>query len=204
MVDTANRFKRSYRALGEQLVAEKKLVDADLVFFFTHKELIAFCKQQNKNIQQDDVKHWHNKTTARRAALAYQDRLEFNEICVGKPEPLDIHNMIAKRSDTIIGRPVSAGIVEANARVAFTVNEAATLEPGEILVAPITDVGWTPYFSSISGLGTDVGSSVSHGAVITREYGLPAIVNTRVATTQIKTGDRIQLDANTGTITIIK
>ena len=77
------------------------------------------------------------------------------------------------------------------------------LAPGEILVAPITDVGWTPYFSMIAGLVTDVGSAVSHGAVIAREYGLPAIVNTRTATRIINTGDRIRLDADTGTVTLL-
>ena len=93
--------------------------------------------------------------------------------------------------------------MEGTARVAFSVSEAAQLKPGEILVAPITDVGWTPYFSMISGLVTDVGSAVSHGAVIAREYGLPAIVNTRVGTKQIASGDRIRLDAHTGQITIL-
>ncbi len=64
--------------------------------------------------------------------------------------------------------------------------QAAALEAGEILIAPITDVGWTPYFSLIAGLATDVGSAVSHGAVVAREYGLPAVVNLRVATSAFK------------------
>ena len=74
------------------------------------------------------------------------------------------------------------------------VHEAAALEAGEILIAPITDVGWTPYFSLIAGLATDVGSAVSHGAVVAREYGLPAVVNLRVATSRFRTGDLVTLD----------
>jgi len=103
----------------------------------------------------------------------------------------------------LVGRPVSRGVVEGKARVALTIEEATSLQPGEILVAPITDVGWTPYFSLISGLATDVGSAVSHGAVIAREYGLPCIVNLRTATRRIKTGDTIRLDADKGLLTIL-
>jgi pyruvate,water dikinase len=203
LVDVANRFKRSYRALGKQLVKENKLTEADLVFFFTHPELMEFTQHQAQSPCPENSRYWNHKTQLRRAALEFQDRLEFNEISVGAPEPIDTRTIVSAESDSIVGRPVSSGIVEGLARVAFNVSEAASLEPGEILVAPITDVGWTPYFSSISGLVTDVGSSVSHGAVIAREYGLPAIVNTRTATQQIKTGDKILLDANTGIVSIL-
>jgi pyruvate,water dikinase len=205
LVDIANRFKRSYRALGQQLTTEGKLEDADQVFFFTHQELMAFIENKTESVinKKTDAALWQRKTNARRLALAYQDRLEFNEICVGKPVPVDARLLAVAQDGSIVGRPVSSGIVEGNARVAFSVAEAAALQPGEILVAPITDVGWTPYFSVISGLITDVGSSVSHGAVIAREYGLPAIVNTRIATKRIKTGDKIRLDANTGTVKIL-
>ena len=89
------------------------------------------------------------------------------------------------------------------ARVAHSVVEVSALQPGEILVAPITDVGWTPYFNLIAGLVTDIGSSVSHGAVIAREYGLPAIVNTRVGTRRISTGDLIRLDADKGVVELL-
>ena len=95
-------------------------------------------------------------------------------------------------------------MVEGYARVATTIEEAAALQPGEILIAPITDIGWTPYFNVISGLATDVGSAVSHGAVIAREYGLPAIVNLRQATKQFKTGDKVRLDADKGVLTLLE
>lgn len=93
-------------------------------------------------------------------------------------------------------------MVEGTVRVAHTLAEAASLESGEILVTPITDIGWTPYFNMIGGLVTDLGSSVSHGAVIAREYGLPCVVNARQATKVLKTGDRVRLDGDTGTVTV--
>ena len=101
------------------------------------------------------------------------------------------------------GRPASRGVVEGIVRVAHTLQEAALLEPGEILVTPITDIGWTPYFSLIGGLVTDLGSSVSHGAVIAREYGLPCVVNARQATRFLQTGNRVLLDGDKGTVVLL-
>ena len=103
----------------------------------------------------------------------------------------------------IAGRPASSGVVEGTARVAHTLAEAAQLQPGEILVTPITDIGWTPYFSMIAGLVTDLGSAVSHGSVIAREYGLPCVVNSRVGTRVIRTGDRLKLDGDSGVVEIL-
>jgi phosphohistidine swiveling domain-containing protein len=201
VVNITNRFKKSYRALGHQLVEEGLLEDADLVFFFTQNELFHYVSQQV--VSTDTVAAWNSKTQKRRIALDFQNRLDFDEISVGLPKPIDMRTLTSATDGDMIGRPVSLGVVEARARVALSVAEAARLQPSEILVAPITDVGWTPYFSMISGLITDVGSAVSHGAVIAREYGLPAIVNTRVGTQRIKTGDLLRLDANTGRVTIL-
>jgi phosphohistidine swiveling domain-containing protein len=104
-------------------------------------------------------------------------------------------------ADSLTGRPVSHGIIEASCRIAMSPEQAAELRPGEILIAPITDVAWTPYFSLIGGLATDVGSSISHGAVVARGNGLPAIVNLRTATSNFKTGEILRLDGDTGTLT---
>ena len=140
-----------------------------------------------------------DRAIARREALTYQQQFEFPEISVGLPQPMEAR--AATVTDGVLhGRPASRGIVEGIARVAITLAEAAELQPGEILITPITDIGWTPYFSLIGGLVTDLGSSVSHGAVIAREYGLPCIVNSREGTRFFNTGDRIRLDGDKGTV----
>ena len=95
---------------------------------------------------------------------------------------------------------MSRGRVTGVARIVRSIDEASALQRGEILIAPITDVGWTPYFSLIAGLVTDIGSAVSHGAVVAREYGLPAVVNTRIATRVFRTGDRIVLAGESGVV----
>lgn len=78
--------------------------------------------------------------------------------------------------------------------------DANHLQKGEIMVARFTDIGWTPYYSMVNGLITEIGSSLSHGAVVAREYGLPTIVNVKGATQLLKNGDYIVMNATKGTI----
>jgi pyruvate,water dikinase len=190
LVEATQRLKRGYRHLGNLLRSEGHLADSDQVFFFTHEELRGLCERPSPNMAE--------RAEARRKALNFHTRMEFADICVGKPEPLAHGAPDANDDSQLVGRPASLGVAEGLARVALTLEEAAQLQAGEILIAPITDVGWTPYFSMIAGLATDVGSAVSHGAVIAREYGLPAIVNLRCATKVFKTGDYVLLDADHG------
>ncbi|MEH6582348.1 MAG: PEP/pyruvate-binding domain-containing protein [Halioglobus sp.] len=194
LVQLAYRFKQAFRNLGERMASEGILPDADLVFFFSTSELSEFIAQPSASA----VEH----ALARRDALDYQQQFEFPEISVGMPQPLE-PQVVDVLDGVLQGRPASRGVVEGVARVAHTLQEAAALEPGEILVTPITDIGWTPYFSLIGGLVTDLGSSVSHGAVIAREYGLPCVVNTRQATRFLETGSRVRLDGDTGTVTLL-
>jgi pyruvate,water dikinase len=92
------------------------------------------------------------------------------------------------------GVGASAGHARGAARVATTLDEALALRPGEILVCPITDPTWTPLFALAAGLVTDQGGSLSHAAVVAREYRLPAVVGTHTATRQIVTGQIIEID----------
>ena len=78
----------------------------------------------------------------------------------------------------------------------------ARLEPGEILVAPSTDPGWTPLFLTAGGLVMEMGGAMSHGAVVAREYGIPAVVGVPDATARIATGQRITVDGSAGKITL--
>jgi len=137
---------------------------------------------------------------ARREAFAQQETFEFPDVLQGEPSRLRLDLEALDSEDMVRGAPVSRGRVVGVARIVRSLEEAEGLEHGEILIAPITDVGWTPYFSLISGLVTDIGSAVSHGAVVAREYGLPAVVNTRVGTRVFRTGDRVVLDGELGIV----
>jgi pyruvate,water dikinase len=104
--------------------------------------------------------------------------------------------------NAIAGLAVSSGVVEGRARVILKM-EAAMLEEGDILVTAFTDPSWTPLFVSIKGLVTEVGGLMTHGAVIAREYGLPAVVGVENATTLIRDGQRIRVNGTEGYIEII-
>ncbi len=99
------------------------------------------------------------------------------------------------------GTPASAGSVTGIARVIHDPH-GAHLSPGEILVAPSTDPGWTPLFLQAAGLVMDVGGAMAHGAIVAREYGLPAVVGVVGATERIRTGRRLTVNGTTGTITL--
>ena len=102
----------------------------------------------------------------------------------------------------LVGLPVSAGIVEGRARVILDMAQA-DLEPGDILVTAYTDPSWTPLFVAITGLVTEVGGLMTHGAVIAREYGLPAVVGVEDATRLIPDGQRIRVHGTDGYVEIL-
>ncbi|MBC2180255.1 phosphoenolpyruvate synthase [Listeria booriae] len=104
--------------------------------------------------------------------------------------------------DAIIGLPVSSGTIEGRARVILNMADA-NLEEGDILITPFTDPSWTPLFVSIKGLVTEVGGLMTHGAVIAREYGLPAVIGVENATTRIQDGDHIRINGTEGYIEIL-
>jgi phosphoenolpyruvate synthase/pyruvate phosphate dikinase len=104
--------------------------------------------------------------------------------------------------NALAGVPVSQGIVEGTARVVSKLSDAQ-MKKGDILVTAFTDPSWTPVFVSIAGLVTEVGGEMSHGAVITREYGLPAVVGVENATKLIKNGQRLRLNGTDGYVEIL-
>jgi phosphoenolpyruvate synthase/pyruvate phosphate dikinase len=105
-------------------------------------------------------------------------------------------------AEVIAGLPVSSGVIEGRARVIVNM-EDADLEGGDILVTTFTDPSWTPLFVSIKGLVTEVGGLMTHGAVIAREYGLPAVVGVENATKLIKDGQRIRVNGTDGYVEIL-
>ena len=101
------------------------------------------------------------------------------------------------------GAAASPGVVEGAARVVRTVDQIADIRDGEILVCGSTSPAWAPIFSKITATVTDVGGVMSHAAIVCREYGLPAVVGTGRATSQIRTGQMIRVDGSAGTVTLL-
>jgi pyruvate,water dikinase len=102
------------------------------------------------------------------------------------------------------GIAASPGVVEGTARVITSVSELDQVQMGEILVCPITAPSWAPVFARIKGAVSDIGGIMSHAAIVSREYGLPAVVGTGFGTKRISTGQRIRLDADNGVVTILE
>jgi pyruvate,water dikinase len=104
----------------------------------------------------------------------------------------------------IKGFASSAGVVEGSARVLKLLKEIVDLKEGEIMVCPTTNPSWAPVFTKIKATVTDIGGLTSHAAIVCREYGVPSVTGTGVATSVIKTGDIIKVDGDTGVVTIVK
>ena len=116
--------------------------------------------------------------------------------------PVVKHNRDDLPEGALPGMSVSAGVVEGLAKV-ITDPTTEIILPGEILVAPFTDPGWTPLFINAAGLVMEVGGLMTHGSVVAREYGIPAVVGVLGATQLIKTGQRIRVDGNQGYVEIL-
>jgi pyruvate,water dikinase len=107
------------------------------------------------------------------------------------------------KENELQGFAASPGCVEGTARVLLTVNEIGQIKEGEILVCPVTAPSWGPIFGKIKAAVSDIGGTMSHAAIVAREYGMPAVVGTGQATRRIKTGQRIRVDGNQGLVTIL-
>lgn len=102
----------------------------------------------------------------------------------------------------LVGDAVSPGVVEGPVRVVLN-PQGIRLEPGDILVCPSTDPGWTPLFLTAGGLVMEMGGLVTHGSVVAREYGIPAVVGVHQATERLKTGQRVRIDGSVGRVTVL-
>jgi phosphohistidine swiveling domain-containing protein len=109
---------------------------------------------------------------------------------------------VAEEEGVLVGGPVSPGVVEGTVRVVLDPYDAQ-LEPGEILVCPGTDPAWTPLFLAAAGLVTEVGGLMTHGSVVAREYGIPAVVGVHQATARLATGQRVQVDGTAGRVILL-
>jgi pyruvate,water dikinase len=106
-------------------------------------------------------------------------------------------------SNEVRGFAASSGVVEGIARIVKSVNEISRLQSGDILVCQVTNPTWAPIFQKIRGAVSDIGGSMSHAAIVAREYGLPAVVGTGNATLKIKDGQRIRVDGGRGIVTLL-
>ena len=188
MLDAA---RGAARTMGRDLVERGVLAETEDVFMLTFDELTG--------TPPDDA-----------GALVATRRSRYDEYCelvlpdswVGMVEPLVTDT--ADSDDPVRGLAASPGVAEGVAKVLHDAYDPDALEPDEILVCETTDPSYASYFLVASATVIDIGGAMSHGAIVAREMGIPCVINTRDGTRRIRTGDRLRVDGNTGTVDIVE
>jgi phosphohistidine swiveling domain-containing protein len=194
MVLLLTRARALLWPVGEELVRTGRLERAEDIFFVTLPEARAALAGTEL------------RSTVRERRAVYEHELDRRHVprillSDGTEPTAEVQGAVETADNTLRGAPASAGVVTSKARVILDPT-GARLEPGEILVAPSTDPGWTPLFLTAGGLVMEMGGAMSHGAVVAREYGIPAVVGVPDATGRIVTGQKITIDGSAGTIAV--
>lgn len=182
---------------GQALVEQGVIHRADDLMFLHIKELQALAAGYAID--------WQALVAERRARYDREKlRNQIPRVLVsdGRAFYDGIRSANGDRDGIITGSPVSPGVVEGIVHVVFDPHEAK-LAPGEILVCPGTDPAWTPLFLAAGGLVMEVGGLMTHGSVVAREYGIPAVVGVHEATSRLKSGQRIRVDGSSGEIVLV-
>jgi phosphoenolpyruvate synthase/pyruvate phosphate dikinase len=187
-------YKQALLEEAERLVQSNVLGEKEDIFFLTFQELHDVVRTN----QVDDqlIRQRKDAFSSYQALTPPRVLTSDGEIITGTYRRDDVP------AGALVGLPVSAGTIEGRARVILDIAQA-DLEAGDILVTTYTDPSWTPLFVAIKGLVTEVGGLMTHGAVIAREYGLPAVVGVEHATQLIRDGQRIRVHGTDGYVEIL-
>ncbi len=190
--------RRVLLVLGQRLHEQGSLSCRDDIFFLDVSELEPVAMG---NAAFD----WRERIELRRRE--YEKNLKLNppRVVNGRFDPNASAWPVANADAKLLeGIPVSPGIVTGPARVILRTNDHEQVLPGEILIAPFTDPAWSPYFITAAAVVVEQGGILSHGSIVAREYGLPAVTNVAAATRVIRTGDLVQVDGNRGCVSVLK
>jgi pyruvate,water dikinase len=183
--------------LGRRLAARGRLANENDVFFLEFEEVL------NGSLW-DQGTDLRALVAGRQAACEQNLKLTPPPVVVGRFDPsVFVPEAVDHGTKVFHGLGVSAGVATGRARVILRADANERVQPGEILVAPFTDPGWTPYFVAAAGIVMDQGGMLSHGSIVAREYGIPAVVNVGLATQIIRTGQWLEVDADRGVVKVL-
>jgi rifampicin phosphotransferase len=191
-------MRRALLADGGRLAADGLLAQPDDMFFLQLRELEALAAGERRD--------WAALVQARRQSIERETRRrQIPRLLLSDGQAFYEGVGAAEEGDgaTMVGDPVSPGIVEGVVRVVRD-PRTAQLAPGEILVCPGTDPSWTPLFLTAGGLVMEVGGMMTHGSVVAREYGIPAVVGVHEATQRLRTGQRVRVDGGSGQVVLLE
>lgn len=200
LVKLALPIRHIYALLAERWTQRGWLSKPDDFYFLVGEEIEAILTQGDPQLAHIDVA---SRVAQRRQAYDFWFSVTAPEVinAQGQVVKVAVAGTTATHSEeALVGIAASTGQVTGVARVVLNPHEANRLQPGEILVTRATDPGWTPVFSVIRGLVLEVGGLLSHGAIVAREYGLPAVVNVADATRLIEDGQTITVDGTAGRV----
>jgi pyruvate,water dikinase len=195
--------------IGRHLVAEGAIGEPNDVMFLKYNELrylmadpagfevgelISERRDEREDSYEIRPRDWVGTATEEALAFPYLPLWGF---------PERLHRDHSPAEDQVEGLAASAGVVEGVARLVLSPEQFDQVEKGEILVCQMTNPAWVTLFTKISGLVADAGGAASHPAVLSREFGIPAVIGTSVATQKIKTGDRLRVNGSTGIVDIL-
>jgi len=187
------RLRRLFMEFGRRFVESGTIEQQEDIFFLTKEEIAQIANREitiEKNVikqRKQEFIRYENKLPPK----FLKGKVEFDDTVVHDGDSLKI-----------IGTPSSPGIATGFVRVIKSVDDFSKIRDDDILVTSNTDPGWTPVFSKLAGLITETGGILSHGAVVSREYGIPAVTAVKNATTLFKTGQKVTIDGNDGVIYI--
>jgi phosphohistidine swiveling domain-containing protein len=203
IVKVVHEGRMVFRELGRRHAEAGNLDDADHIFMLLEPELDAYVADPGS----------FRETLAQRAS-DYAALWELEPPFIIKdgnvppisewPRKTEVGAEAAAAGAQIMGISGSPGTVRGTARVVLDPGDPFALEPGDILVAPYTDPSWTPLFMTAGGVVVNVGGQISHAVIVSRELGLPCVVSATDATTRIPDGATIEVDGNTGAVTVIE
>ena len=219
-------FFNKIREFGGLLAAHGFFPDAEDVFNLTHFELesaiIDLMTSWSNGSPPRGPQHWPKLVAERKAAVKIWAEHGTPPALGAVPDIIDdpaivmLWGITRETLDSwlaaddpdgggneIKGFAASSGVVEGEARIVKSVAEISRLKQGDILVCQVTNPTWAPIFQRIAGAVSDIGGSMSHAAIVAREYGLPAVVDTGSATTRIRDGQRIRVDGGRGVVTLL-
>jgi pyruvate,water dikinase len=195
-------------SIGKKLVKEGVLDQPDDVIFLKYNELRyllgdlkGYDARSIVKKRREERKASYKFRPADFIGTATESQLAFPYLNLwGFPEKL---TRAKAEKGQVTGLAASPGVIEGIAKVVMSIDEFDQVNPGDIMVCQMTNPAWTPLFAVIAGIVTDAGGVVSHPAVMAREFGIPAVIGTSVATLKIKTGDRIRVDGGKGLVEIL-
>jgi pyruvate,water dikinase len=197
------RFKQVLQRIEKQFIKSGLIRQEGDILFFPYPELAEHLAASSILFKlAPRLTEERRSEFLRASALKYPDEFFTSSGIYAAPAEVSQKDKISVKKGSLTGMCACGGLVEGRAKVLTTVLEAGKLEKGDILVTRQTDPGWVVVFPLISGLIVERGGMLSHGAIVSREFGIPAIVGVDSATTRIKDGDRLILNANTGDITV--